>query len=165
MAYEPTVWNEGDLITSTKLNKLEQGVADNTGKDGISPTITIGEVTEGDAPSVTNSGTESALVLDFVLPKGEDGTNGADGAAATITVGEVTTGEAGTQAQVTNEGTSSAAILNFVIPKGETGAAGIDGKSIQSIELVKDGTGAIVSGTVKFTDESTAPITITTQES
>lgn len=120
MAYQPTVWSEGDLITSTKLNKIEQGIADNTGKDGISPTITIGEVTEGDSPSVTNSGTESAIVLDFVLPKGE---------------------------------------------KGETGAAGTDGKSVQSIELVKDSSGAIISGTVTFTDESTAPITITTQES
>lgn len=26
MAYEPTVWNDGDLITAEKLNKLEQGV-------------------------------------------------------------------------------------------------------------------------------------------
>ena len=26
MAYEPTKWNDGDLITAEKLNKLEQGV-------------------------------------------------------------------------------------------------------------------------------------------
>lgn len=27
MNYEPTVWKDGDLVTSAKLNKLEQGVA------------------------------------------------------------------------------------------------------------------------------------------
>lgn len=29
MAYEPTVWESGDVITSQKLNKLERGVANN----------------------------------------------------------------------------------------------------------------------------------------
>lgn len=28
MAYEPTVWNTGDIITKDKLNKLETGVSD-----------------------------------------------------------------------------------------------------------------------------------------
>ena len=27
MSYEPTNWKDGDLVTSAKLNKLEQGVA------------------------------------------------------------------------------------------------------------------------------------------
>lgn len=26
MAYEPTTWNDGDLITAEKLNKMEQGI-------------------------------------------------------------------------------------------------------------------------------------------
>lgn len=26
MAYEPTVWKDGDVITADKMNKLEQGV-------------------------------------------------------------------------------------------------------------------------------------------
>ena len=26
MAYEPTTWNDGDLITAEKMNKLKQGV-------------------------------------------------------------------------------------------------------------------------------------------
>ena len=28
MAYEPTNWKDGDLVTSAKLNKIEQGIAD-----------------------------------------------------------------------------------------------------------------------------------------
>lgn len=31
MAYEPTVWQAGDTITSARLNKLEQGVANGGG--------------------------------------------------------------------------------------------------------------------------------------
>lgn len=38
MAYTPTTWNRGDTVTSTKLNKLEQGVA-NAG--GICPIVGI----------------------------------------------------------------------------------------------------------------------------
>lgn len=28
MAYTPTEWKQGDVVTSTKLNKMEQGIAD-----------------------------------------------------------------------------------------------------------------------------------------
>ena len=34
MAYEPTVWESGDIVTSAKLNKLEQGVASAAGGGG-----------------------------------------------------------------------------------------------------------------------------------
>lgn len=27
MSYEPTTWKDGDLVTSAKLNKIEQGIA------------------------------------------------------------------------------------------------------------------------------------------
>ena len=55
--------------------------------------------------------------------------------------------------------------------KGDTGAAGkdgangsngVDGKSITAISLVKDETGAIVSGTATLSDDSTIEISITT---
>lgn len=29
MAYEPTTWEDGDTITSVRLNKIEQGIANN----------------------------------------------------------------------------------------------------------------------------------------
>ena len=109
------------------------------GADGQAATITVGSTTTGSAgtnASVTNSGTSSAAVLDFVIPRGadgapgadgQDGAPGADGQAATITVGTTTTGSAGTNASVTNTGTSSAAVLDFVIPRGADGAPGADG--------------------------------------
>lgn len=33
MSYEPTVWNNGDIITAEKLNKLENGVANGDNDD------------------------------------------------------------------------------------------------------------------------------------
>ena len=98
-----------------------------SGGSGTAATITVGSVTSGDEASVTNSGTSTNAVFDFVLPKGDKGDpgqDGADGAAATITVGNVTTGEAGTDVQVTNSGTTNEAVFDFVIPKGEKGDKG-----------------------------------------
>ena len=49
------------------------------GKDGVDATIEVGEVTTGEAggqASVTNSGTENAVVLDFTIPRGADGASG-----------------------------------------------------------------------------------------
>lgn len=31
MSYEPTTWKDGDLVTSAKLNKMEQGIANGSG--------------------------------------------------------------------------------------------------------------------------------------
>lgn len=103
------------------------------GPPGAAATVTVGTVTTGEPGTdaiVTNSGTESAAVLNFTIPRGGTGPAGADGkdgAAATVTVGTVTTGEPGTDAIVTNSGTENAAVLNFTIPRGETGAVGASG--------------------------------------
>lgn len=51
MAYEPTVWKSGDLVTATKLNKMEQGIAGSGGgvlcvRDDTNGTLnkTFGEI-------------------------------------------------------------------------------------------------------------------------
>lgn len=52
------------------------------GKDGKAATIAVGSVTTGEAgsaASVVNSGTESAAVLDFVIPQGAKGEQGEKG--------------------------------------------------------------------------------------
>lgn len=46
---------------------------------------------------------------------------------------------------------------------GANGSNGVDGKSITAISLVKDETGAIVSGTAIMSDDSTIEISITTE--
>lgn len=49
------------------------------GKDGAAATVTVGTVTTGEPgtdAAVTNTGTENAAVLDFLIPKGEKGDPG-----------------------------------------------------------------------------------------
>ena len=41
MAYTPTTWVAGDTVTATKLNKLEQGVANAGGGSGLDAVITF----------------------------------------------------------------------------------------------------------------------------
>ena len=58
----------------------EIGAQGPKGDKGDTPTIQVGSVTSGASASVTNSGTETAVVLDIVLPKGDKGDKGDAGA-------------------------------------------------------------------------------------
>ena len=49
------------------------------GTPGTAATIAVGNVTSGSPAAVTNSGTSSAAVFDFVIPPGAPGSNGAPG--------------------------------------------------------------------------------------
>lgn len=83
--------------------------------------IEIGETTTGKPgtpASVTNSGTDTAPVLNFTIPEGKKGD------AATIQVGTVTASEPGSEPQVKNSGTENAAVFDFVLPRGQTGPTG-----------------------------------------
>jgi hypothetical protein len=130
------------------------GATGPTGPTGSAATISVGTTTTGAAgtsASVSNSGTSSAAVFNFTIPRGDTGatgptgptgpagTNGSPGptgpigptgatgpagSAATITVGTTTTLAAGSSATVSNSGTSSAAVFNFGIPTGPTGPTG-----------------------------------------
>ena len=83
--------------------------------------IEIGETTTGEPgtpASVTNSGTNTAPVLNFTIPRGDEGK------AATIEVGEVTASDPGSEPQVKNSGTENAAVFDFVLPRGQTGPTG-----------------------------------------
>ena len=83
--------------------------------------IEIGETITGKPgtpASVTNSGTNTAPVLNFTIPEGKKGD------AATIQVGEVTASDPGSEPQVKNSGTENAAVFDFVLPRGQTGPTG-----------------------------------------
>ena len=117
------------------------------GADGTAATVQVGTTTTG-APgtnaSVTNTGTESNAVLNFVIPAGATGAAGVAGTAATVQVGTTTTGTPGTNASVTNTGTDSNAVLNFVIPAGATGATGATGANGADGATGADGTAATI---------------------
>ena len=74
---------------------------------GPAGTMAVGTTTTGapgTAANVTNTGTPSAALLNFTIPRGDVGATGATGAAATIAAGTTTTGAPGTSATVTNAG-------------------------------------------------------------
>ena len=138
MAYTPTTWTDGDLITAEKLNKLEAGVqneqvgpAGADGADGAAagfgtPTATVDANTGTPSVTVTASGPNTAKIFAFAFKnlKGAKGDTGAKG------------------------------------PQGAAGAQGPAGKGVKSIALTTTG-GVVTGGTVTFTDGSTAPITVT----
>jgi len=123
-------------VWSVMTLKGDTGAVGETGSAG---TLTVGTVTTGSAGgsvSVLNTGTSTAAVLDFTIPKGVAGNSGATGSIgntgptgaagdnATITIGTITTGQPGSSATVANAGTDTAAQLNFTIPRGIQGAQG-----------------------------------------
>lgn len=113
-------------FTSLKGDKGDTG---DKGDKGDSATISIGSVTSGDKPFVTNSGTIHNAIFDFILPKGDKGdvgNKGDKGDTPTITVGKVETGDT---SKVTNVGDDLNVVLDFVIEKGEKGDKGEDGKN------------------------------------
>lgn len=62
----------------------EQGTQGPAGKNGQAATVAVGKTTTGTAgqsASVTNSGTDSAAILDFVIPQGPQGEQGEQGPA------------------------------------------------------------------------------------
>lgn len=110
-------------------NDLEYASA-GLGTEGIRyGTLTIGNtytLSEGQAATVTNSGTIEDAILNFGIPKGNPGK---DGVTPDITL-EVATGAAGSNAVLTKAGTLAAPVFVMEIPrgdKGEKGDPGLDG--------------------------------------
>ncbi len=85
-------------------------------------TITVGMTKTGDAgtnASVTNSGTTKDVILDFLIPRGEDGEK--------IAIGTTYTLDANARAKVVDKLVGNVHTIDFYIPQGFDGINGIDG--------------------------------------
>jgi hypothetical protein len=108
-----------------------QGIQGVQGNPGTAATITVGSVTKGDNPSVTNSGNENQAVFDFVLPKGDKGDIGESGPRGEQgSPGFVFTPSVSTEGVIswTNDGSlDNPTPINIKGPKGDTGNTGPQG--------------------------------------
>lgn len=102
------------------------------GDTGAAATVTVGTVTTGEPGAdaiVTNSGTESAAVLNFTIPRGATGAAGAAGAdGVSPTVSTSKSGNVTTITIVDASGTKTATINDGA--KGDTGPAGPAGAGV-----------------------------------
>ena len=122
-------------------------------------TVQVGTVTElhpRQSPTVTNSGTSEAAVLDFGLPR-----------AWGIGVRSTTTLEPGSDATVTKVEQGNNVLLDFGIPKGEkgdTGDPGADATAIYGdpVTVDKGGTGASNGNRLAYYCHCTQTVTDTT---
>jgi hypothetical protein len=120
-----TTWGDGiELATRAQVTELTVGGGlPGSGGTGTSATIEVGTVTTGsfDAPAaVTNSGTESAAVFNFVIPAGPPGDPGEPGEQGETGLTGAP-GPAGPEGAIGPQG-----------PQGETGPQGLQG--IQGIQ-------------------------------
>ena len=115
------------------------GTNGTNGLNGTAATVAVDSTTTGAAgtsASVTNSGTSSAAVLNFTIPKGADGTNGTNGTNGSSGVVSVT-------APITNSGTSTAANIGL----NTTGTAGTYGSATTVPVITTDAYGRITNVT------------------
>lgn len=98
-----------------------QGIQGEKGEKGDTGELSIGTVTTGEAgsqASVVNVGTSTDAILDFVIPRGDQGIQGPPNELAIGTV------EKGEDASATITGSYPDQKLNLVLPKGDKGDVG-----------------------------------------
>lgn len=118
MAYTPTVWVKGDKVTSAKLNKIENGIADKVDKVN-GKVLSTNDYTNADKKKVDDILISSptngqALVYNSSTQKWENktisGGSGQDGYSPTIVVTDVTGGH---RVSITDvNGTKSFDVMN-----------------------------------------------------
>lgn len=111
-----------------------------TGPSGNAATIAVGTVTTGTAGSsvqVTNSGTNSAVVLNFTIPQGDTGPQGATGATGPAAVQTIPFNRSGTVAVVT--GTARFRFPAAATLVGASMALNTAGSSSTTVVIKKNG--------------------------
>ena len=152
--YQDSVYlntSTGDMWTCTGTGwSLSGNTKGDQGDPGLAATIDVGTVTGGAVASVTNSGTTSAAVFDFVLPKGDKGDTG-DGLTA-----ESEHSGSNTIVSIKNA-TTQTVVDTFNVPDGVPGATG---NGIASI--AKTATAGLVDTyTITYTDGTSTTFTVT----
>ena len=125
------------------------------GEPGAAATVTVGTVTTGEPGTdaiVTNSGTESAAVLDFTIPRGETGTAGAgipDGGTVGQLLGKTESGTAWIDPPQSGASSSEVFIIHATTDETYTNAQ-VDKTTEQIYEAYQSGKYCLVRFEGKF---------------
>lgn len=137
-----------------------QGIQGPKGDTGAPATVQVGTVASGpsgSAPQVTNSGTATAAVFNFVIPKGDQGPQGAQGPAGP----QGKTGAQGPQGIQGPKGDAGeTGVQGIQGPQGVQGPAGADGvtPNIQVGTTTTLAAGSSATVTRRAGSPDTAPI-------
>ena len=125
--YPATVTNSGTTSAAVLDFEIPRGVPGETGpagqdgSDGQAATITVGSTTTGSAgtnASVTNSGTSSAAVLNFIIPRGETGATGPQGPAGPTSIASLYVSAAALSADLTLTNGNTTTIQTITLTSG-----------------------------------------------
>ena len=105
------------LVASAVAEAVAAAIENVSGEDGISPTITLGTVTNGETAAATLvPGENNTYTLNLTLPRGLQGNPGAAGSAPPIALGTVSEG-ADAAATLDADGNGGYR-LNLTLPRG-----------------------------------------------
>lgn len=141
-----------DIVAEQAGPRGARGPKGDPGADGVSPTITVTDITGGHRITITDAvSTYTVDVMDGT--DGEDGRDGSDGFSPTVSITDITGGH---RISITGAtGTYTADVMD-----GEEGQKGDTGNGIASI--TKTGTSGLVDTyTITFTDGNTTTFTVT----
>ena len=122
--YEAFIWVSGGWLDLGQVAVGPQGPAGEPGTDGVSPEVTVTEISGGHRVTITDAGgTQTFDVLD-----GEDGEPGSPGAAGSDgTTFTPAVSAAGVISWTNDGGKANPDPVNIKGPQGETGSAGAPG--------------------------------------
>jgi len=116
------------------------------GDKGAAATIAIGTVSQGSSPQVTNSGTPTAAILDFVLQKGDKGDKGDTGATGPSVVPIGLPGVKGQRIQAAKSGSISITFDQALLTNTVGNALFFRNGSLTA-NLLSSGAGGLDTGT------------------
>ena len=170
-----TITDKNGTTTAT-IKSGTNGANGTNGTNGVSPTITTSKTGKVTTLTIKDStGTKNATINDGA--DGSNGTNGQDGedgvGIQSIVQTTTSTSDGGTNVitvTLTNGQTATFNVKNGSKgsagtngTNGTNGTPGADGKSITAIAFVQTAEGVITGGTATLSDNTTIPITVTTE--